>query len=124
MSASKETYQGMLVYVSLAVGTLFTAALLFQYHENTISLMMINMGAGIASWGHMRGYWPALLAASLVGGFVAMLVTSAIAPRMEEYVALAGKTRARKLMQTKEGMTVEEERKALIKQFGQSKPTA
>ena len=123
MSASKETYQGMLSYVSLGIGTLFTAALLYNNSTNTAAIMVLNLGEGIASWANLTGFFPALFTASLIGGLILLLVVSAIAPKLENYVAMAGKTRARALLQTKEGMTVEEERKELIRIFGQKKPS-
>ena len=123
MSASRESYQGMLIYVSLAVGTLISACLINENRGQPIVENILNFGNWIAGFGHMHGYIPAMLAASLLGGVIVMCVVAGVAPHLEEKNALAGKDRAKRALQEKEGMTVEEERDALIARFGQSKPS-
>ncbi|MBE2203735.1 MAG: hypothetical protein IAE94_05315 [Chthoniobacterales bacterium] len=123
MSASKESYHGMLIGGSLAVGTLISACILNENKWHPVVANILNFGNWIAGFASLHGYWAALLTSSVLGGLVLMCVVLGVAPYLEEKVALAGKERARRALQEKEGMTVEQERDALIARFGQSKPS-
>jgi len=113
----------MLIYGSLAVGTLISACLLHDNTAHPLVSNILNFGNWIAGFTHLHGYWAALLISSVLGGLMLMSVVLAVAPYLEEKVALAGKDRARRALQEREGLTVEQERDALIARYGQSKPS-
>jgi len=51
-----------------------------------------------------------------------MCIVASITPQLEEYVAKRGGERSRRTLQQKEGMSIEDERKALVERYGQLKP--
>jgi len=122
MNEHRESYAGMMVGVSLALGTIFTACLLNQYQSCGLAISILNFGNWISSFAGLSGFLPALITASLLGGIIAMCIVASITPQLEEYVAKRGGERSRRTLQQKEGMSIEDERKALVERYGQMKP--
>jgi len=122
MNEYRESYAGIMVGVSLALGTIFTACLLYQYQSCGLAISILNFGNWISSFAGLRGFAPALITASLLGGIIAMCIVASITPQLEEYVAKRGGERSRRTLQQKEGMSIEDERKALVERYGQMKP--
>jgi len=111
-----------MVYVSLLLGFLFSAAELYQHADSAVASKVIEFSAWVASLVGLTGYFPALLVASVFGGMLLMCVVCAIAPTLEEWVAKHGVRRSKQILQQKEGMSVEDEREELVKRFGQKMP--
>ena len=122
MSVHKDSHVGTIIYISILLGTVFSAALLFLHCDNAIVGRIIDFGSWIASSAGLYGYCPALIVSSFFGGIILMCVVCAITPLLENTVARQGIKRSKGVLQQSEGMSTEDERDALVKRFGQRPP--
>ncbi len=119
MNAHRDTNVGYMIYVSLLLGFLFSAAELYQHADSAVAGKVIEFSAWVASLAGLTGYFPALLVASLFGGIILMCIVCSIAPPLENYFTKKAADRSKKLLQQEGGMSVEDERKALVSRFAQ-----
>jgi hypothetical protein len=119
MNAPKNTHSGTIIYVSILLGTVFSSALLFGHSDNPISRNITDFGSWIASLFGFAGYFPALIASSIIGGIILMCVVCAVTPLLENTVAKKGLRRSKGILHQAEGMSIEDEREELVKRFGQ-----
>jgi len=119
MNAHNDSHTGTVIYVSILLGTVFSAAILFLHCDNPIAGSVIDFGSWIASWAGLYGYCPALIIASCFGGIILMCVVCTIAPVLQNSVAKQGIKRSKGVLRQSEGISIEDERDALVKRFGQ-----
>ena len=119
MNVHNDSHTGTVIYVSILLGTVFSAAILFLHWDNPIAGSIIDFGGWIASWAGLHGYCPALIISSFFGGIILMCVVCTVAPVLQDSVAKKGIKRSKGVLQQSEGISIEEERDALVKRFGQ-----
>lgn len=118
--SGKESYSENLILISLAVGSLITAASLHQNASHPIAENLVGFGAWIGSWFNLHGFWPALGITSVLAGVLLMLTVMAIAPKLEEWAAKKAADRGKRTLAEEEGLSVEDEMKLLVEKFGTS----
>ena len=119
MNAPKDNHTGTVIYVSILLGTVFSAAVLFQHFDNQVARNIIDFGNWIASLAGFCGYFPALVVSSFLGGVLLMCIVCVIAPILQDSVARQGIQRSKNVLQQSEGISIEDERDILVKRFGQ-----
>ena len=122
MSAPKDSHTGQIIYVSILLGTVFSAALLLQHFDNPIANNIIQFGGWLVSLLGLTGYFPALSISSVICGILLMCVVCAVTPFLQNTVARQGIKRSKNVLQQAEGISIEVERDALVKRFGQKQP--